>query len=213
MAYLADGDVYLAGRVKDMIIRGGRNFYPYDLEQAVGEIPGVRRGAVVAFACPGEEGAERLVLLAETAFDAAPARERLRQAIAHRVVEVLGEAADEIVLAPPHAVLKTSSGKLRRAATRDLFLAGGLQSRALSPWLQRALFAIRASAASVAIAARWVGRRGRGLWALGAFGVLFLFGGRSRRAAALAGKGEAARPPRLPFVAGPGRDSAGASGA
>ncbi|WP_417068387.1 AMP-binding protein [Niveibacterium terrae] len=173
MAYLAEGELYLAGRVKDMIIRAGRNFYPYDLEQAVGEIPGVRRGAVVAFACPGKDGAERLVLLAETAFDAAPAREQLRRAIAQRVVDALGEAADEIVLVPPHAILKTSSGKLRRAATRDLFLAGALQSRALPPWLQRTLFAIRAGAASVTVAARRITRRGRGLWALGAFGVLF----------------------------------------
>lgn len=49
-AYLAGGDVYLTGRVKDLIIRGGRNLYPYELEQAVSEIPGIRKGCVAVFA-------------------------------------------------------------------------------------------------------------------------------------------------------------------
>jgi acyl-CoA synthetase (AMP-forming)/AMP-acid ligase II len=60
LAYLADGDIYIAGRLKDMIIRGGRNLYPYELEEAVGGIAGIRRGCVAVFganACGGRNRA------------------------------------------------------------------------------------------------------------------------------------------------------------
>jgi acyl-CoA synthetase (AMP-forming)/AMP-acid ligase II/acyl carrier protein len=66
-AYLAGGELHLTGRVKDMIIRGGRNLYPYEVEQAIGELPGIRRGCVAAFAAIDPDlGSERLVIVAET---------------------------------------------------------------------------------------------------------------------------------------------------
>jgi acyl-CoA synthetase (AMP-forming)/AMP-acid ligase II len=59
--------VYLTGRVKDIIIRGGRNLYPYEVEQALGELAGIRRGCVVAFAArDARQGSERLVIVAES---------------------------------------------------------------------------------------------------------------------------------------------------
>jgi len=136
-AYLADGEIYLTGRVKDLIIRGGRNIYPYELEQAVGDIAGVRRGCVAVFGCADPaSGTERLVVLAETRETDAAAREKLRQTISERAVDVLGMPADEVVLAPPHTVLKTSSGKIRRAASREFYERGGKSTRPAPVWWQ-----------------------------------------------------------------------------
>ena len=142
-AYLAGGDIHLTGRVKDLIIRGGRNLYPYEVEQALGELPGIRNGCVVAFAAVDpKQGSERLVIVAETK-ERDPAR---RAALAQRAREcasdILGLPPDEIVLAPPRAVLKTSSGKLRRVDTRERYLAGKLFDQAPRPLWQLARVAI-----------------------------------------------------------------------
>jgi 1-acyl-sn-glycerol-3-phosphate acyltransferase len=124
-AYIAAGEIYLTGRVKDIIIRGGRNIYPHELELAVGDLPGVRKGCVAVFGSPDpHSGTERLIVLAETRETDAQARAALIAHITQRAISVLGEPADEVVLAPPHTVLKTSSGKIRRAACRDLYAAG-----------------------------------------------------------------------------------------
>lgn len=132
-AYAADGEIYVTGRIKDIVIRGGRNLYPDELEEAVGAVPGIRRGCVAAFGVPDRAlGTERLVIVAETRETVAAERERLRAAAAAAVFERLGEPPDEIVLAPPGSVLKTSSGKLRRAATRDAYVAGSLGRAAVA---------------------------------------------------------------------------------
>jgi acyl carrier protein len=124
-AYLVAGEVYLTGRVKDVIIRAGRNIYPYELEQAVGELPGVRRGCVAVFGSADPAGAtERLVVLAETREQDPGARDALRRRINETALDVIGMPVDEIVLAPPYTVLKTSSGKIRRAASREVYEQG-----------------------------------------------------------------------------------------
>ncbi|MDP2239676.1 MAG: AMP-binding protein [Burkholderiales bacterium] len=136
-AYLVGGEVYLSGRVKDMIIRGGRNIFPYDLEQAVGNLPGVRKGCVAVFgSADAASGTERLVVLAETRETGETAREQLRHRINEVAVDVLGMPVDDVVLAPPHTVLKTSSGKIRRAASREFYERGGRASRPAPVWWQ-----------------------------------------------------------------------------
>jgi 1-acyl-sn-glycerol-3-phosphate acyltransferase len=137
--YLADGEAYLTGRVKDIIIRGGRNIYPHEVEDAVGAVAGVRRGCVAVFGSPDPDtGTERLVVLAETRETAAPEHEQdaLRARIVEVTVAVLGEPPDQVVLAPPHSVLKTSSGKIRRAACRDLYETGRVGARGHAGWWQ-----------------------------------------------------------------------------
>ncbi|MFP5304820.1 MAG: 1-acyl-sn-glycerol-3-phosphate acyltransferase, partial [Gammaproteobacteria bacterium] len=107
--------------------RSGRNLYPDEIEDAVGAVPGVRRGCVVACGVGDpERGSERLVILAETRETDAQRLARLHDAIVAAVAARIGEPPDDVVLAPPKAVLKTSSGKLRRAATRERYLAGTL---------------------------------------------------------------------------------------
>ncbi len=120
-AYIAQGEIYLTGRAKDVIIRAGRNIYPYETEEAVGNLPGVRRGCVAVFGVQ-RGGTERLVVMAETREK--EALDALREAVSNTVVDVLGEPPDEILLVPPHTVLKTSSGKIRRSASRARYLEG-----------------------------------------------------------------------------------------
>lgn len=135
--YLAAGELYITGRAKDIIIRRGRHLYPEEIESTVGELAGVRRGCVAAFGAKDEEaGTERLIVVAET-VESDPARRReLEARITECVAAAASEPADEIVLAAPHAVLKTSSGKLRRAATRQAYLEGSLGRAVRNPLLQ-----------------------------------------------------------------------------
>ena len=137
LAYVANGDIHITSRAKDMIIRGGRNIYPYELEEAVGSLPGVRKGCVAIFgAHDPAAGTERLVVVAETREKAAAALASLRKQINQLALELIGTPTDDIVLAPPQTVLKTSSGKIRRAATRDLYLSKAIGARGRGAWLQ-----------------------------------------------------------------------------
>jgi acyl carrier protein len=139
LAYVADGELYLSGRAKDIIIRGGRNLYPYELEQAVGALPGIRKGCVAVFGSPDPRtGTERVIVLAETRETESDALEALRRSINDRALDLVGLPADHIVLAPPHTVLKTSSGKIRRAASREYYERGGSGGRPAAVWLQLA---------------------------------------------------------------------------
>ena len=135
-AYLAEGEVFITGRVKDLIKRAGRALYPYDLEEAVGNLPGVRKGCVAAFSSPDRAtGSERLVLLVETREKNEAARSALQQRVQRTVIEVIGAPAEEVVLVPPHAVLKTSSGKIRRQACRERYERGELEQAARPAWI------------------------------------------------------------------------------
>ncbi len=125
LAYTDAGEIYLTGRVKDIIIRAGRNIYPYELEEAVGNIAGIRKGCVAVFGSPDlVSGTERLVVMAETRITETEALDKLREQINTLAMNLLGEPPDDVVLAPPHGVLKTSSGKIRRAASRELYEKG-----------------------------------------------------------------------------------------
>jgi 1-acyl-sn-glycerol-3-phosphate acyltransferase len=127
LGYLADGELYVTGRSKDIIIKAGRNLYPQEIEDLVGGVPGVRRGCVAVFGVPDPAvGTERLVVVAETRAREAAARETMRSAVVERVVDAIGLPPDTVLIAAPGAVLKTSSGKIRRAATRGAYLAGTL---------------------------------------------------------------------------------------
>ena len=126
LAFVAGGDIYLTGRVKDVIIRAGRNLYPHELEECIGNVEGVRRGCVAVIAgTDAATGTERLVVVAETRTTGA-ARTDLKRRSLEAAGSILEVPPEEIVLVPPHAVPKTSSGKIRRAATRELYETGKL---------------------------------------------------------------------------------------
>ncbi len=121
-AYLAEGEVYLTGREKDIVIHAGRNLYPQEIEEAVGQIPGIRTGCVAVFGSPDPEtGTERLIVVAETRETDPKVREKLIQDLNQAVLSLTGSPPDDAVLVPPATVLKTSSGKIRRSACRELY--------------------------------------------------------------------------------------------
>jgi len=143
-AYMAEGNVYITGRSKDIIIRAGRNIYPVEIEEAIGKVEGIRDGSVAVFGSESSDsGTERLVVLAETRKKEQQALEQMRSSINTIVTDLVGGPPDEIVLAPPNTVLKTSSGKIRRNASREFFERGLIGKPPEAVWLQLTRFTLK----------------------------------------------------------------------
>jgi 1-acyl-sn-glycerol-3-phosphate acyltransferase len=137
VGYIAAGELFLTSRAKDLIKRGGHNIHPYDLEAAVGELPGIRKGCVAVFGTADRvSGTERVIVVAETNEVDPGARAALLDRIAALAAVHLGGSADEVLLVPARIVLKTSSGKIRRAACRELYDKGLLTAPRPAVWLQ-----------------------------------------------------------------------------
>ena len=139
LGYLANGELFITGRYKDTIIKAGRNLCPQEAEEAVGAIAGIRKGCVAAFGVADPQIAtERLVVVAESRETAPEIRNQLHPAIAAAVISALGLPPDVILITRPGSVFKTSSGKIRRAATREAYLRGELDHSRPSTALQLA---------------------------------------------------------------------------
>ena len=119
---LLDGELFVCGRAKDVIIANGRKYHPQDLEWAVDDVDGVRRGRAVAFgvAMPGR--ADRVVLLVEPKGLASPTA--VTEAIRRRIGDVFGLYVDEVTFVPAGTIGRTTSGKLQRTAARAAYLRG-----------------------------------------------------------------------------------------
>ena len=136
-AFTIDGELFITGRSKDIIIRAGRNIYPHELEEAVCNIDGIRKGCVAAFAShDSRSGTERLIVLAETRETDETRQMQLREQINNLAVDLLGSPADDVVVSPPHTIPKTSSGKIRRAACKELYEQQNLDARQRAVWWQ-----------------------------------------------------------------------------
>jgi 1-acyl-sn-glycerol-3-phosphate acyltransferase len=150
LGYMAGAELYVTGRIKDLIIRAGRNLHPAELEEAVGNLAGVRKGCVAVFASPDpEEGAERLVVMAETRAAGGDDRTALRSEIVSKTVDLLGVPPDDVVLVPPRTVPKTSSGKIRRAASREIYARGKIGARPRALWWELARLRLRGAVPSL----------------------------------------------------------------
>lgn len=137
LAYQADGQFYITGRKKDLIIKAGRNFHPGEIEEVVNKLAGVRKGCVIAFGAEDPRIAtEQLVVVAETQLTDEEAKSQLIQQIVETINRDLAVTVDQVVLVPAQTVPKTSSGKLRRAACKQDYLSGKLQAKKLPVWLQ-----------------------------------------------------------------------------
>ena len=165
LGYTAGGELFVTGRQKDLVIRAGRNIHPQDVEELVGDIEGVRRGCVAVIGVPeGEEGTERLVVLADPRLGEAEGRAALEARIRERVTALLGEAPDEVLLLPPRALPKTSSGKLRRSAAAELYRSGRLGRARAAPWRQIAALLLAAGRERLRVAHRRAVAIAYGIW-------------------------------------------------
>lgn len=154
-AYWAEGELFITGRAKDIIIKAGRNLYPHEVETLAARVEGVRKGCVVAFGAADagaragtatSTGTERLVVAAEVRDPSLlrdPARRNaLAQAISQEVSAGLSIPPDNIELLAPGSIPKTSSGKLRRSETKRLYLNGELGRAVSASWIQIARLAV-----------------------------------------------------------------------
>ncbi len=125
LAYILDGEMVMCGRLKDMIIVGGRNVFPEDIERALADVDGVRAGNVIAFGIDSDRGKESLVVVAESKSDDTT---EVRRSVAERVREAIGLPAKDVVLVAPGTLPKTSSGKLQRSLCKSRYLGAELQT-------------------------------------------------------------------------------------
>lgn len=125
LGYLSEGEVFITGREKDILIINGANYYPQAIEWLVEEVEGIRKGNVVAFSVPGESS-EEVVVVAETELDGDEARAKVAAAVQRHVQEEMGLAVKDVALLGRGEMPKTSSGKLQRRKAREQFLDGTL---------------------------------------------------------------------------------------
>lgn len=125
LAYMVDGQMAMCGRIKDLIIVGGRNVYPQDIERVVGTIDGIRAGNVIAFGAAGRNGKEHVVVVAETRSEGD--LRAIKTQVSERSVETVGVPCREVILVKPSTLPKTSSGKLQRNLCRQQYSDGTLE--------------------------------------------------------------------------------------
>jgi fatty-acyl-CoA synthase len=123
LGYIADGELYITGRQKDLIIVGGKNIYPQDIEHILNSIPGVHPGRTVAFGVMNESlGTEDIAVICEVETEDPADRDRITREIRTQIAQTTDVMAHYVHLVGPGWLLKTSSGKIARAANRQKFL-------------------------------------------------------------------------------------------
>ena len=130
LGYMVDGEVYVIGRKKDLIIVGGKNIYPQDLESLANQVSGVHSGRVVAFGIFNPElGTEEVVIVAEADDTQPESRRRIADQVRQRVTKDSAIALRYVQIVDPKWILKTSSGKIARRANRDKYVAQYLTNK------------------------------------------------------------------------------------
>jgi fatty-acyl-CoA synthase len=122
LGYVSDGELFVCGRVKDLIIVNGRKYHPQDLEWAVEDLAGIRRGRIVAFGALRPGGPDRVVIVAEP--NGTVASDILSDAIRRRIGDLCGLAVDDVVLVRNGTVARTTSGKVQRTEIKARYERG-----------------------------------------------------------------------------------------
>jgi fatty-acyl-CoA synthase len=159
LAYRTGAELFITGRVKDLIKKGGRSLVPQEIEEVVGSIEGIRKGCVAAFGvADAVTGTERVVVLAESHAQTRDERDRLARETVATVAAQVGVPPDVVCIVPPGAVPKTPSGKIQRAAARAAYETGTIGARHGVPWRLRAGLILGAAAETVRRTTRTAGR-------------------------------------------------------
>jgi acyl-CoA synthetase (AMP-forming)/AMP-acid ligase II len=134
LGYIADGRLYVVDRIKDLIIIAGRSYVPSDVERALVGVQGLRMGRVVAFgASDAESGTEVLVVAAESRTRDPEAVMAIQDTVRGVLLETFGLAPRDVLVVGPGTLPRTSSGKIMRRASRDLYLDGRIVSKPSGP--------------------------------------------------------------------------------
>lgn len=165
LAFLLNEELFICGRTKDVIIRGGRNIYPQEIEEIASSVTAVRAGGSAAFSVPSDEGVQVVVVVESTAPNARHAE--IAAQVREKVAQRLSLSIDRVLIVPRGTVPKTSSGKVRRAECRELFMSGTLLEGGTSRAIRLRLFLLR-----LAFRIARIPRVLRGVWAW----VVFLCG-------------------------------------
>lgn len=144
LGYMADKELYITGRKKDIIIKAGRNIYPEIIEEVTSHVQGVRKGCVAAFGVVDPIlGTEKLVIVAESRENNNKLKDNMIKKIMERVTTAINVPPDEIKIVQPNVIPKTSSGKLQRSACKALYQKGKLSGWALPLWVQLGKIALK----------------------------------------------------------------------
>jgi acyl-CoA synthetase (AMP-forming)/AMP-acid ligase II len=131
LGFMMNGQLFVTGRKKDLIICAGKNIDPGDVEEIVSNVEGVHPGRVVAFGVEsGEKGTQDLVIMAETKIEESRVYSQIRLEVARVIRAVFGVVVTHVEIVPHMTLIKSSSGKIARSANRARFLECTLQSRA-----------------------------------------------------------------------------------
>jgi fatty-acyl-CoA synthase len=130
LGFVHEGELYVTGRAKDLVIVHGKNYYAEDIERFAERVEGARQGSCVAFGMYDEkEEKDRIVVVAETKLESEEERVALAQRISEAVSEGVGLPVDQVVIIPPGSLPKTSSGKRQRRRTKEAYLREELVQR------------------------------------------------------------------------------------
>ena len=123
LGYMANGELYVSGRKKDLIIVGGKNIYPQDIENVVMEVKGIHPGRAVAFGVYNKDkGTEDVVVVAELEPSYAEKKETIEEEIRKHVTQNTAVALQNVFLVDTKWLIKTSSGKIARSANKEKYL-------------------------------------------------------------------------------------------
>jgi fatty-acyl-CoA synthase len=123
LAYLAEEEVFVTGRKKDMIIKSGRKVAPEEIEILVSQVSAIRHEGVIAFSVD-YAGGEKLIIIAETSEINKSKRKKIIEEVKDKIRLILNIIPDQVILLPPNRIPKTYNSKLRRSVCKIFFLEG-----------------------------------------------------------------------------------------
>lgn len=164
-AYQADGELFITGRIKDIVIRAGQHYFPQELEDPISQLPSVVKTGVALFGTTDpSSGTERIVVAVEATTEDHSVIDSLRQSIRELSASILGQPVDDIVIVGPDSIPRTENGKIRRSTAKQLYESGRLGAPRRSLSQQRFRIGLKAFAAFLANRGRWIAMAAYALW-------------------------------------------------